>query len=155
LSGTTSAISTSATRSTAPTASGLGPQADQQQHLDVELLSEELRFASPDDQPVRWIVGAFYINTKRDLETIGRLLIPGIPPIPVISSKESNDNDAYSVFGQVDWDFTDRTTLDVSLRYDRDEREQTDVSTGTTAVQDQPFAAGRLSLDSRTTSWVT
>ena len=104
---------------------------------------------------MRWIVGAFYINTKRDLETIGRLLIPGIPPIPVISSKESNDNDAYSVFGQVDWDFTDRTTLDVSLRYDRDEREQTDVSTGTTAVQDQPFAAGRLSLDSRTTSWVT
>jgi len=111
---------------------GLGPQADQQQHLDVQLLSEELRFVSPDDQPVRWIAGAFYINTKRDLQTIGRFLIPGIPPIPVIASKESNDNDAYSVFGQVDWDITDRTTLGLSLRYDRDEREQTDVSTGTT-----------------------
>ena len=61
----------------------LGPQADQAQHLDVELLSQELRFASPDDRDLRWIVGAFYINTKRDLETIGNFLFPGVPPIHV------------------------------------------------------------------------
>jgi iron complex outermembrane receptor protein len=116
---------------------GLGPQADQQQHLDVELLSQELRLASPDDQSLRWIVGAFYINTKRDLETIGNFLFPGVPPITFLASNESNDNDAWSVFGQVDYDFTDRTTLGVSLRYDKDEREQTDVNSG--AVRDISF----------------
>ena len=116
---------------------GLGPQADQAQHLDVELLSQELRFVSPDDRDLRWIVGAFYINTKRDLETIGNFLFPGAPPFTFLSSNESNDNDAYSVFAQVDYDFTDRTTLGVSLRYDKDEREQTDVNSG--AVRDISF----------------
>lgn len=107
---------------------GLGPQADQQQVLDVSLLSQELRFASPDDRALRYIVGAFFINTQRDLQTIGNLLVPGIPAIPLINNFEKNDNDAYSAFGQVDYDFTDRTTLGVSVRYDKDEREQTDGS---------------------------
>ncbi len=118
---------------------GLGPQADQRQILDVKLLSQELRFTSPDDAPLRWIAGAFYVNTKRDLVTIANLLIPAIPPIPLITNNESNDNDAYSVFGQVDYDFTKRTTLGVSLRYDRDEREQTDAGTPNGATRSIGF----------------
>jgi iron complex outermembrane recepter protein len=105
---------------------GLGPQADQRQILDVELLSQELRFTSPDDRALRWIAGAFYINTQRDLQTVGNLLVPSLPPIPLVDSIESNDNDAFSVFAQADYDFTPRTTLGVSLRYDEDRREQTD-----------------------------
>lgn len=104
---------------------GLGPQADQAQQLDVTLLSQEVRLASPDEQRLRWIVGGFYLSTKRDLDTVAHLLIPGIPGIPLIANAEENDNDAYSAFAQVDYDITDRTTLGVSLRYDRDEREQT------------------------------
>src|SRR5690606_11498340 len=69
--------------------------------------------------------GAFYMNTRRDLQTIANLLIPNIPPIGLISNNEENDNDAYSIFGQIDYDLTDRTTLGVSLRYDEDRREQT------------------------------
>jgi iron complex outermembrane receptor protein len=117
---------------------GLGPQADQQQILGVKMLSQELRLTSPDDQPVRWIAGAFYINTERDLETIGNLLLPGFA-LPIITSSESNDNDAYSVFGQVDWDILPDTTLSTSLRYDEDQREQTDVSTG--ASRNKTFSA--------------
>jgi iron complex outermembrane receptor protein len=107
---------------------GLGPQADQAQQLDVTLLSQEVRLASPDEQRLRWIVGGFYLSTKRDLDTIAHLLIPGIPGIPLISNAEENDNEAYSAFAQVDYRLTDRTTLGVSLRYDRDEREQTNAS---------------------------
>lgn len=118
---------------------GLGPQADQRQALDVRLLSQELRFTSPDDQALRWIAGAFYINTRRDLATVGRFLIPDIPPITFLNSDESNDNDAYSVFGQLDYDFTARTTLGVSVRYDRDEREQTDVGTPAGATRTISF----------------
>jgi iron complex outermembrane recepter protein len=105
---------------------GIGLQAEQRQVLDVSMLSQELRFTSPDDRSLRWIAGAFYLNTQRDIQTLGNLLIPGAASIPLISSIESNDNDAYSAFAQVDYDVTERTTLGVSLRYDRDEREQTD-----------------------------
>jgi iron complex outermembrane receptor protein len=118
---------------------GLGPQADQRQALDVRLLSQELRFTSPDDRPVRWIAGAFYINTRRDLATTGRFLIPGLAPLTFLSSDEADDNDAYSVFGQLDYDFTKRTTLGVSVRYDRDEREQTDVGTPGGATRNIAF----------------
>lgn len=104
---------------------GLGPQADQRQQLDVTLLSQEVRLASPDDQRLRWIVGGFYLATQRNLDTLAHLLVPDMPGIPLISNAEENDNEAYSVFAQVDYDITDRTTLGVSLRYDRDEREQT------------------------------
>jgi len=118
---------------------GLGPQADQRQALDVKLLSQELRFTSPDDRALRWIAGAFYVNTKRDLQTIGDFLIPSVPPIQFLASNESNDNDAYSVFGQVDYDFTKRTTLGVSVRYDKDERKQTDIGTPGGATREISF----------------
>lgn len=118
---------------------GLGPQADQRQILDVRLLSQELRFTSPDDRSLRWIAGALYLNTERELTTVANLLIPGIPPITLIRNEESNDNDAYSAFAQVDYDFTERTTLGVSLRYDRDEREQTDVGSPAQPVRSIEF----------------
>ena len=89
---------------------------------------------------MRWIVGGFYIDTQRDLQTIAHLLIPGIPPIGLIANNESNDNDAYSVFGQVDYDFTERTTLGVSLRYDDDEREQTNAGDPQRPTRSQTFS---------------
>ena len=118
---------------------GLGPQADQRQALDVQLLSQEMRFTSPDDEAMRWIAGAFYINTRRDLQTVGNFLIPNLPPLTVINNNESNDNDAYSVFAQVDYDFTKRTTLGVSARYDKDERKQTDIGTPSGATRSISF----------------
>ncbi len=119
---------------------GLGPQADQAQQLDVTLLSQEVRLASPDEQRLRWIVGGFYLSTQRDLGTIAHLLIPGIPGIPLIVNAEENDNDAYSAFAQVDYDLTDRTTLGVSLRYDRDEREQTNASIPARPTRSKSFS---------------
>jgi iron complex outermembrane receptor protein len=119
---------------------GLGPQADQRQVLDITLLSQEVRLASPDDQRLRWIVGGFYLSTQRDLQTVAHLLIPGIPGIPLIANDEENDNDAYSAFAQVDYDLTDRTTLGVSLRYDRDEREQTNAGDPTRPTRSKSFS---------------
>jgi len=119
---------------------GLGPQADQQQILDVQLLSQELRFASPDDAKLRWIVGGFYIDTQRDLQTIANLLVPGVPPILLISNNESNDNQAYSVFGQIDYDLTEKTTLGVSLRYDEDKREQTNAGDPARPTRSESFS---------------
>lgn len=119
---------------------GLGPQADQRQVLDVTLLSQEVRLASPDDQRLRWIVGGFYLATHRDLDTVAHLLIPNVPGIPLIANAEENDNDAYSAFAQVDYDITDRTTLGVSLRYDTDERQQTNASDPARPTRSKSFS---------------
>jgi iron complex outermembrane recepter protein len=99
-----------------------------------------VRLASPDEQKLRWIVGGFYLSTKRDLDTIAHLLIPNVPAIPLIVNAEENDNDAYSAFAQVDYDITDRTTLGVSLRYDRDEREQTNAGDPAHSTRSKSFS---------------
>ena len=107
---------------------GLG-SLDQHQGLEVRLLSHELRFTSNSNQPLRYIVGAYYLDTHRDLLTVAHALdLPGAPAI--VDSNEHNINTAYAGFGQLDWDLTSSTTLGVSGRYDKDDRNQTDVATG-------------------------
>ena len=106
---------------------GLG-SADQHQDLDVRMTSYELRFTSNSDAPLRYIVGAYYLDTRRDLLTTAHLLdVPGQPEI--VHDDENNKNTAYAGFAQLDWDVANNTTLEVSGRYDKDERNQTDVAT--------------------------
>lgn len=124
---------------------GLGIQLGQGQDLLVEMLSQELRLASPSSQRLRWIVGAYYINTDKALRTRGFVDLDGSfgqienPALLLIDRQESNDNDAYAVFTQLDYDFTDELTLSTALRYDRDAREQADLSSG--AVREEEFDA--------------
>ena len=104
-------------------------QADQAQMLDVRLLSQELRWTSPDDVALRWIAGAYYLDTQRSLRTVARLLDLG--PLTLVDSAEDNDNRAWAVFGQGAFDVGERGELALSLRYDRDERNQRDMASGT------------------------
>ena len=102
---------------------------DQHQDLDVRMVSHELRFTSTAGQPVRYIAGAYYLDTRRDLLTTAHLLdVPGTPEI--VHNNEHNKNTAYALFGQLDWDIMAATTLGLSGRYDSDERRQTDAGTG-------------------------
>ncbi|MEM0929350.1 MAG: TonB-dependent receptor [Pseudomonadota bacterium] len=103
----------------------------QGQNLDVELLSQELRFVSPDDQPFRWIAGAYYLETERDLLTRVFVDIDNDPGqfhdgIILVDRGEDNDNTAWALFGQAELDVTDRLVVQVGARYDEDEREQVD-----------------------------
>lgn len=107
----------------------------QAQDLDVELLSHELRFVSPDEDAFRWIAGAYYLETKRDLQT--RVIVDldnsaeqfDNAALTLVNRTESNDNDAWALFGQVEIDLSDRATLQVGGRYDEDTRNQVDPST--------------------------
>ena len=113
----------------------LGP-AGQGQNLDVELLSQELRLVSPDDQRLRWMFGAYYIHTDRELLTRGFVDLDGTPEqfdnpaLVFLELSEDNDNDAWAIFGQIDVDVTDRLILTGALRYDRNRREQLDLDSG-------------------------
>jgi iron complex outermembrane recepter protein len=118
----------------------LGPlpfQLGQGQNLRTKMFSQELRLTSPADQPLRWIAGGYYLNTRRDLET--RAFVDTNSQLSqwddlaknVVRLAEANDNDAYAVFGQLDVDITAKTTLSGALRHDRDERKQVNVLNGT------------------------
>lgn len=107
---------------------GLGTL-DQHQDLNVRMTSHEARFTSSAAEKVRYIAGAFYLDTRRSLLTTAHLLdLPGQPEI--VHNNEDNKNTAYAAFGQVDWDIVAGTTLGMSARYDKDERKQTDLGTG-------------------------
>src|SRR5690606_27379734 len=112
----------------------LGVGVAQSQALDVEMLSQELRWTSPGDRRLRWIAGLYHLDTNRDLETFGYLDIPGTVPVfspdgfvPFLEIAESNDNRAWAVFGQLAYDLRDDLELIVGLRYDSDRREHTAV----------------------------
>jgi iron complex outermembrane receptor protein len=115
---------------------GLGFQAGQGQNLNVRMASQELRLTSKANQPLRWIAGLYYLDTRRDLETRAFVDTSGsldqfdeIAKV-IIDNKESNRNKASAVFGQLDYDLRKNLTLSTALRYDRDQRHQTDVIHG-------------------------
>ncbi len=124
---------------------GLGIQAGQGQDLSVKMTSQEVRFTSADDKPFRWIAGTLFLNTKRNLETRAFIDTDGSrdqyddPTKNLIDRNEHNDNNAWSVFGQVEQDFSPNTTLAAGLRWDSDERDQHDIIDGT--EQKKTFSA--------------
>ena len=112
---------------------------DQAQHqwLDVDALSQEIRYTSPADQRFRWILGAYAIATDRFISTgnvfdFNTGVVPEVKtqPLPRFNPQvsylaDSQDNLAWAVFGEISYDLTDRVEASVALRYDRDERENT------------------------------
>lgn len=131
---------------------GFGIQVGQGQDLFVDMLSQELRLVSPDDQKLRWIVGAYFIQTDKDLRTRGFIDFDSSfsqidnPALLLIDRQESNDNSAYALFGQMDYDVTDDFTVSAALRYDRDSREQTDLSTSAVRKDDFDDVQPKLTL---------
>ncbi len=110
---------------------GAPTAANQQQLLDVEFTSHELRFASPSDGRFRWIAGAYYLETERRLTTTGDFDFTPTTPIfersgfsgaAFVDLDEENENDAWAIFGQVEYDIFEDLELALGLRYDEDKR---------------------------------
>ena len=113
--------------------------ADQAQHqwLDVEAVSQEIRYTSPAENRLRWILGAYAIQTDRFISTgnvfdLGTGEVPRVKrePLPLFAPQftflaDSQDNLAWAVFGEMSYDVTDRVEASVALRYDEDTRENT------------------------------
>ncbi|MFZ2508770.1 MAG: TonB-dependent receptor [Steroidobacteraceae bacterium] len=112
---------------------------DQAQHqwLDVEAVSQEIRYTSPAENRLRWILGAYAIATDRFISTgnvfdLGTGVVPRVTtqPLPMFAPQftylsDSQDNLAWAVFGEMSYDLTDRVEASIALRYDNDERENT------------------------------
>lgn len=116
-----------------------------------EAFSQELRLTSPDDQRLRYIVGAYYLTTDRDqLLTIGLDLGPGVlregirfndPVNPTVVALLTNeDGEAYAGFAQLNFDVTEQIEISGAMRYDRDERDQDDLLDASVGTRNAKFS---------------
>ncbi len=124
--------------------------ADQAQHqfLDVDAVSQELRFTSPADRSraldfrrVRDLDRSLHLDRQRHRHrrrhrarsaphAVGRSSTSPTNCFPPACRQftylaDSQDNFAWAVFGDLSFDITDRLEGSVALRYDEDERENT------------------------------
>ncbi|MCC5869666.1 MAG: TonB-dependent receptor [Gammaproteobacteria bacterium] len=91
-------------------------------------LSQELRFSSPVDQPVRWSVGAYWYDGER-VDTRNDKIIPANTGAIGNETDLVRNNGPFrvedienrAVFGGVEFDVTDRLTLSAEARWARDD----------------------------------
>jgi len=145
---------------------------NQSQWLDMDTVSQEIRFTSSADQRMRWIVGAYAIATDRFISTgsmldFGQGVFPvyrtpagNFPTDPSIRPEnpqltflaDSQDNMAWAVFGEIAYDFTDQLEGTISLRYDEDTRENT-TETPTAFLPNVPGFPQGATGDVRKNTW--
>lgn len=110
---------------------------NQSQFLEVDAWSNEFRYESPADKPVQFVAGTYMVGTNRYIST-GNMIDTGNGVFPVFRTPSTNplnpqfsfladsqDNFAWAVFANTSWKVTEQLRLDASLRYDRDNRENT------------------------------
>ncbi len=112
------------------------PDQNQSQYLDVEAVSQEIRWTSPSENRLRWIAGAYMVQTDRFIST-GNMVDTGQGVFPVYRQPRGNfpfdfatdfinpqityladsqDNFAWAVFGELAYDLTDNTEVALSVR---------------------------------------
>ena len=99
-------------------------------HIDdeYEVFSQELRLASADDRRFRWQLGLYYYDSDF-LSDIDFLLDSNNTRIPFTDTAEKIENKA--IFADVNYDLSDSVTLNLGLRYDKEDRSQADLGLGT------------------------
>lgn len=108
------------------------------QYLDVGAWSQEIRLTSSDDKRLRWMGGFYYLGTDRFISTnvgidqgLGIRAVERDPSVAesinpsLVFNADDNDNEAWALFGMVNYDLTDKVEFSTALRYDRDLRKQT------------------------------
>lgn len=87
----------------------------------TRMWTEEVRLTSNGDGPLRYTVGAYYRDPKTEQQQI-TLTAPGALPFELLGGQLRNESEAWAVFGDVSYAFTDRLEVLVGARYFEDER---------------------------------
>jgi iron complex outermembrane receptor protein len=143
----------------------IGSDLNQSQWLNVQAYSQELRYVSPTVGKFRWIAGAYYVHTDRFIST-GNMFDTGAGVFPVHEVprtsgpnanftflSDSQKQDAWSVFGDVTFEVTDKFEIDAALRYDEDRRENTTETPQAFIPQPDPNNPTVFTGDVRTHTW--
>jgi len=104
--------------------------------FDLQAFTQEIRLSAPEDAPVRWEVGAYYLDWDRfvSLSTgvdTGQGIIrlerePTTDPRNPTNSflADDNSNRSWAVFGSVDFSLSETLDLSLAARYDEEKRVQ-------------------------------
>ena len=114
---------------------------------DAQTFSQELRLDTfNSDNRLTWVAGLYYMADEQDRDDENRFYDPVGQPTPLdgrvltLDTKISNaETDSLGVFGELNFDFTDRLSGTVGVRYSKDER---DFWIAHTAIGWAPKAAG-------------
>jgi iron complex outermembrane receptor protein len=114
----------------------------QSQFVDEQTWSQELRFTAPTVAGFSWNGGVYFVHTERFIST-GNLAdrgdgIPAVYQNPIVDPSnpyatntnqtflaDSQNNNAYAVFGDATYEITSQWEFDAALRYDEDRRQNT------------------------------
>ena len=88
---------------------------------DFTQWSQELRL-SGETERTRWQVGAYYLDIRSDTENIVEGETITGSPLGIIPSEIEIDSTNWSLFGQIEYDFTDALTLIAGLRWSQDDK---------------------------------
>lgn len=111
---------------------------------DSESNYHEIRFSSPDDQRLTWLVGASYFNQTLFERDPGAIFGGDIPFFPAVGDGQvvvaagprsivNRDINTYAAFGSVSYDFSDQLSASFEGRFQNDELEDiVDPVAGTT-----------------------
>lgn len=100
----------------------------QHYHIKADQVTEEVHLTSASDQKLTWLVGLFFLDSRRTGDKVFNLSVaPGViatftPPYSTSPTFLKNDDQAvhghdYAVFGDVAYAFTPQWKLDFSARY--------------------------------------
>ncbi len=110
----------------------------QRNPIAEDALNFEARFASPREQKLSWMAGAFYETRDRTVQfdqivdntPTERVTYKDIrdvdPELIFVGERTVQDAEAFAVFGNVSHGLTDALELAVALRYDQEKREAYD-----------------------------
>lgn len=115
----------------------IGFNFNQSQFLDVETVTQEVRFTSPPDRRFRWIAGGQVFITDRFIAT-GNMIDTGAGVFPVFRTPSTNpanpqltfladsqEQFAWAAYLDTSTNLTDDLELSVNVRFDKDKRENT------------------------------
>ncbi len=100
-------------------------------NLERESVSTEFRIQNTNDSPLQWSIGFLYAedegkDTNRTL--VGAEQVFGLPEFFLIDREDStNEDDTWALFGQIDYEVTDRFAIAVGGRYS-EETKQSNIS---------------------------
>lgn len=110
----------------------------QYQERNQEDFSFEVRLTSASDQRLRWLAGFYFLDVEREVGVAqtqdpfgaGQNISSFADPLTEALVHDRFDTTVYSVFGSVNYDVTDDIELDFALRYDREERDVSNLVDG-------------------------
>jgi iron complex outermembrane recepter protein len=138
----TSSIAYNSFFATIPTSLGGPLDESQAQFVDETTESQELRFTSNKVGGFSWIAGAYFVHTERFISTDNIVDrgggVPRVYHTPLVDPTnpfadgtnvtflaDSQNNNAWAVFGDATYEFNQQFELDAAIRYDDDSRQNT------------------------------